>query len=72
VVSAKPGDWVDLGEPIATVFARTPHDISRGRAVLAEAIHIADEAEPPLPLISHRVAGGRASPYVHSAAGDDS
>lgn len=63
VVSAKPGDWVEAGEPLATVFARTPQDIARGRAALGEAIRIADEVETPLPLVSHRVDAGRTTSY---------
>lgn len=63
VVSAKPGDWVEAGEPLATVFARTPQDIARGRAALGDAIRIADEVETPLPLISHRVDAGRTTSY---------
>jgi pyrimidine-nucleoside phosphorylase len=63
VVSAKPGDWVEVGEPLATVFARTSQDIARGRAALGEAIRIADEVETPLPLISHRVDTGRTTSY---------
>lgn len=55
VITAKPGDWVERGEPLATVFARDDDGIAAGRAALAEAIRIADEAEHPLPLISHRV-----------------
>jgi pyrimidine-nucleoside phosphorylase len=70
VISAKPGDWAELGEPLATVFAHTPQDIVRGRAALAEAIHIGDESEPPLRLVSHRVASGRAAPYVESSPDD--
>lgn len=63
VVSAKPGDWVEMGEPLATVFARTPQDIARGRAALGDAIRIAEEVETPLPLISHRVDAGRTTSY---------
>jgi pyrimidine-nucleoside phosphorylase len=63
VVSAKPGDWVEAGEPLATIFARTQQDIARGRAALGEAIRIAEEAEAPLPLISHRVDIGRTITY---------
>jgi pyrimidine-nucleoside phosphorylase len=63
VISAKPGDWVEAGEPLATVFARTSQDIARGRAALGEAIRIADEVEAPLPLISHRVDTGRTTSY---------
>jgi pyrimidine-nucleoside phosphorylase len=55
VVTAKPGDWTSAGEPLATIFARDQAGIEIGRASLAEAIVIADEAEHPLPLISHRV-----------------
>src|SRR5918996_3446192 len=55
VITAKPGDWVEEGEPLATVFARDPAGIEIGRAALREAITVADEAEPPLPLVSHRV-----------------
>ena len=69
VVSAKPGDWVDLGEPIATVFARTPQDIARGRAALSEAIRISDEAEPPLPLVACRVEAGRTTVLDQEARG---
>ncbi len=69
VVSAKPGDWVEAGEPLATIFARTQHDIARGRAALGEAIRIADEAEAPLPLISHRVDTGRTTSYGDGRAG---
>jgi thymidine phosphorylase len=55
VITAKPGDWVEQGEPLATVFARDAAGIETGRAALRDAIAIADEAEPPLPLVSHRV-----------------
>jgi thymidine phosphorylase len=55
VITAKPGDWVDPGEPLATIFARDAGGIETGRAALREAIRIADEADHPLPLVSHRV-----------------
>ena len=55
VITAKPGDWVEAGEPLATIFAADAAGVSAGRAALAEAILIADEADPPLPLISHKV-----------------
>jgi pyrimidine-nucleoside phosphorylase len=55
VITAKPGDWVEAGEPLATIFARDAAGVEAGRAALAEAIVVADEAEPPLPLVSHRV-----------------
>jgi thymidine phosphorylase len=68
VVSAKPGDWVEAGEPLATVFARTQQDIARGRAALGEAIRIADDVETPLPLVSHRVDAGRTTSYDEGLA----
>jgi pyrimidine-nucleoside phosphorylase len=55
VITARPGDWVEPGEPLATIFARDRSGIDSGRASLRAAITIADEAEPPLPLVSHRV-----------------
>ena len=55
VISARPGDWVKDAEPLATVFARDADGIALGMAALREAIVIADEALPPLPLVSHRV-----------------
>ena len=55
VITAKPGDWVEAGEAIASVFARDEAGLRAGAGALREAIRIGDEAEPPLPLISHRV-----------------
>ena len=55
VITAKPGDWVDAAEPLATVFAADARGVEAGRKFLKAAIVIADDAEPPLPLVSHRV-----------------
>jgi pyrimidine-nucleoside phosphorylase len=55
VITAKPGDWVEAGEPIGTIFAADRAGIEVARYALGSAISIADEAEHPLPLISHRV-----------------
>lgn len=55
VITARPGDIVRKGEPLATVFAADAQGIGDGLAVLGVAITVSDEAEPPLPLISHRV-----------------
>ncbi|MBX6330534.1 MAG: thymidine phosphorylase [Gemmatimonadaceae bacterium] len=63
VITVKPGDWVNAGEPLATVFARDDAGIAAGRAALADAIRIADEAEHPLPLISHRITAAGATRY---------
>jgi pyrimidine-nucleoside phosphorylase len=55
MITARPGDWVEQGEPLATIFARDRAGVESGRASLRAAIAIADEADPPLPLVSHRV-----------------
>ncbi len=55
VITARPGDVVRAGEPLGTVFAKDAAGIAVGLGVLARAIVVADDAEPPLPLISHRV-----------------
>src|SRR6476659_8578001 len=66
VITAKPGDVVQHGEPLATVFARDRAGIDTGLATLRRAIGIADEAEPPLPLISHRVTSAGVTPFEHA------
>ena len=63
VITARQGDWVNAGEPLATIFARDRAGVETGRAVLRTAIHIADEAEPPLPLVSHRVTASGVEVY---------
>ncbi|MCC6929796.1 MAG: thymidine phosphorylase [Gemmatimonadaceae bacterium] len=72
VIRARPGDVVRVGEPIATIFARDEAGIAAGMASLAESFHIAEEAEPPLPLVSHRVTKAgveayEAEPWVRTA-----
>ena len=59
VISVKPGDAVDRGEPIASVFARDAEQAELGLATLRSALEITEEHPPPgLPLISHRVSVG--------------
>jgi pyrimidine-nucleoside phosphorylase len=58
VITAKPGDWVEAGEPLGTIFSRDRAGVDVARQALGLAIRIADEAEPPLPLISHRISHG--------------
>lgn len=55
VITARPGDWVEQGEPLATIFARDRSGVESGKQALRQALVIADEADPPLPLVSHRV-----------------
>ena len=63
VIRARPGDVVRTGEPLATIFARDEAGVAAGMAALAEAFTIAEEAEPPLPLVSHRITHAGTFPY---------
>jgi len=63
VITVKPGEWVEVGEPTASVFAKDEAGLRAGAAALREAIRIGDEAEPPLPLISHRVTASGVEVY---------
>jgi thymidine phosphorylase len=63
VITAKPGDIVQQAEPLATVFARDRAGVEIGLAALKHAIAIGDEADLPLPLISHRVTVSGVSPF---------
>jgi len=55
VITARPGDWVEHGEPLATIFAHNRAGVESGKQALRQALVISDEADPPLPLVSHRV-----------------
>ncbi len=55
VITAKPGDKVTKGQPLATIYARRKSALEIGRRTLQDAITIAESAEKSLPLISHRV-----------------
>ena len=55
VITTRPGDFVNTGDPLATVFARSAAGIADGLATLGRAITVSEEADPPLRLISHRV-----------------
>ena len=66
VLAARPGDLVREGEPVATIMARDDDGIEAGRRALTEAIVIAEEADYPLPLISHRVTIEGATLYESS------
>ena len=57
-ITARPGQRVTRGEPLATTYARDADGLAVGRAALDAAILVADGAvaiPAPLPLISHRV-----------------
>ena len=56
VITARPGDRVERGAPLATVYAATRDLLEAGAEALRGAIRVADAMEtPPLPLVSHRV-----------------
>jgi len=55
VIPVKPGDQVEKGQPIGTVYARDEKGLAVGRRALSEAIFIADSPVAPLDLISHRI-----------------
>ncbi len=58
VITARPGDKVRAGEPIASIYARTDDAAARAAAALAAAIEIG-ESGTSLPLVSHRVTAAR-------------
>src|SRR3954465_3656700 len=66
VITARPGDWVEQGEPLATIFAHDRAGVEAGRAAMRAAIVIADEADPPMPLVSHRVTAAGAELIVQA------
>ncbi len=55
VITAKPGDKVKRGTPLATIHALDEAGIREGMNALAEAITIGDEGGEPLSLVSHRI-----------------
>ncbi len=55
VLTAKPGDRVTKGQPLATIHARSTGDLEVGADALDQAIEIGDGIPDSLPLISHRV-----------------
>jgi pyrimidine-nucleoside phosphorylase len=54
IVTARPGEKVRRGQPIASVFARDQAGVEAGMSALRRAIRLGP-AGPMLPLISHRV-----------------
>jgi len=54
-MTAKPGQEVQRGEALATIFARTEAQADQALQALRKAVPIADEPFKARPLISHRV-----------------
>ncbi len=55
VITAKPGDRVARGQPLATIYARDAQGLKVGRDALTQALPIGDSVPAVLPLVSHRV-----------------
>ncbi len=54
VITARLGDHVHAGQPLASIYARTAGAAARAAAALANAVTIGDHGTPA-PLVSHRV-----------------
>lgn len=54
-ITAKPGQAVMRGEPLATIFVRNQSSGEQASKALRAAIPIGDQQVEPLPLVSHRV-----------------
>jgi pyrimidine-nucleoside phosphorylase len=66
-ITAKPGDRVEAGDALATVYARDLEGAERALAVLRRAIRIGEEQATTLPLISHRVTRDGVEEYAAAA-----
>jgi len=64
VISAKPGDAIVRGQPLATIHARDDAGIREGMRVLSEAVTIGEERIEPLDLISLRIDADGSRPWV--------
>jgi len=63
VITVRPGDRVEAGQPLATVYARDAAGLAAGAAALTEGIRIDEGAASPLPLVSHRVTAAGAQVF---------
>jgi pyrimidine-nucleoside phosphorylase len=61
VITVKPGDRIERGQPIASVFARDADGIALGMDALRRAI-VVGERPAPLPLVSHRITADGVEP----------
>jgi pyrimidine-nucleoside phosphorylase len=55
VITASPGDLVEVGQPLATIYARDVAGLEAGGAALDRAIAIGVGGAAPRPLVSHRI-----------------
>ncbi len=63
VIYAKPGGKFARGDVIARIHARDAAGTRQARAVLAEAITIADDSAPVSPLVAMRISSEGATPW---------
>ena len=54
-ITVKPGDEVESGQPIATVFARTKRAAQDAGRTIIESIRVGQAPAHALPLVSHRI-----------------
>ena len=64
VISARPGQKVAKGEPLASIYARNDEGLSIARAALAQAIVIGEGAAEIMPLIAARVTAKGVEPVA--------
>ena len=64
VITARPGDQVVAGQPLATVYAADEAGLEAGAAALDAAIQIGGTAAAPRPLVSHRVTSAGVQPIA--------
>ncbi|HXV86038.1 MAG TPA: thymidine phosphorylase, partial [Gemmatimonadales bacterium] len=56
VIAVRPGDAVEAGQPLASIYAGSPDAVRVAQNALSRAVRLSPEPAPPsLPLISHRV-----------------
>lgn len=55
LLHVKPGDRVEAGQPLATLYAAGEHLLKQGAQLLEEAIEIGGQPRPPMPLIYARI-----------------
>ena len=67
VISVKPGDRVERGQPIATIHAKHDTDLKVGLAILRSAISFGEPASAAS-LISHRITAEGVEPWTESPA----
>jgi pyrimidine-nucleoside phosphorylase len=63
-VTAKTGDRIGAGEPLATIFARTDDDAEAAARAVMAAIAVAADGATPLPLVARRITAAGTEPFT--------